>query len=171
VGRKVFLPLTQRFADSVATPTVKQMRERLGGKFVSGARLERDGVVLPLGSFVAFEDSGRLGVLLSVGESSVDVYVDRGTVKRTLPASVGPHRGRPPAELEEVSASVALFARIAEGERVSVERSPGLVVEGTLVEKCRYGAIVELDGAERVTLAVGFRKIWPSDRASSPGVS
>lgn len=165
MARKVFLPLTQRMSDSIQKPTATVMRERLGGRVTSEPLLEVEGASVPLGGYVVI--TSRVGVLLAVSGDAVDVYVERGTVKRTLASEVRAHRGAAPAELGSVSESVVVFARLSEGQRVSVERSSGEVATGTLIEKCRYGAIVELD--DRTLLAVGFRKVWPSTtEASTP---
>lgn len=165
MGRKVFLPLTQRFSDSLEKPTAAAMRERLGGRPSGHGSVDVGGRALTLGSFVALEGTGRIGVLLAVADASVDVYVDRGTVKRTLVTAIREHHGERSQELEDVAASIGVFGGLAEGQQVSVERSPGEIVTGTLVEKCRYGGIVELE--DRSTLAVGFKKLWPSTTAAS----
>jgi hypothetical protein len=99
-------------------------------------------------------------VLLASSGGVADVYIDRGIVKRTSLSLVGRHDGPSSSDLALVAQSVLVFARLVEGQRVEIERAPGDVVKGTLVEKCRYGAIVELD--DHALLGVGFRKVWPT---------
>ncbi len=107
----------------------------------------------------------RLGVLLASSGGVADVYIDRGIVKRTSLSLVGRHDGPSSSDLALVAQSVLVFARLVEGQRVEIERAPGEVVKGTLVEKCRYGAIVELD--DHALLGVGFRKVWPACESGS----
>ena len=178
MARKVFLPLSQRFSDRLEKPTAMAMRERLGGRLVSDAAVLGGARALPLGAIVALAGSseamvssdaatgGRLGVLLSLNGDVADVYVEHGIVKRTAAKLLAPHSGSSPADLALVAKSVLVFARLIEGQRVDIERGPGDVIAGTLLEKCRYGAIVELD--DRALLGVGFRKISPTSTTGSP---
>ena len=85
-------------------------------------------------------------------------------VKRTVPSLLAPHdparEGEVPQDLAEIRPSVESFARLREGQKVFFERVPGTISEGTLLEKCRYGALVgDLDGK---VLGVGFRKLFDS---------
>lgn len=159
MGRRVSLPLSQAMFGVAETPTLAAMRKRLGGRATGAALLGADGVI-PVGAIVRFVADDRLGVLLAVTDDSIDVYMSEGIVKRTRCDLVAAHRGPSPLELGGVAEAAAIFGRLAEEDSVLVERGEGAPVGGRLVEKCRYGALVEIDGG--VVLAVGFRKIWPT---------
>jgi len=170
MGRKIFLPLSQRISDSIDKPNATSMRKRLGGRLVSETAISTPDGPLVLGSLVIVEGASnevptsessppRVGVLLAISGRVVDVYLERGLVKRTALDLLRPFFGTTPPELATASKSATVFARLSEGQRVEIERTPTEVVVATLVEKCRYGALVELD--DRSLLGVGFRKIWP----------
>jgi hypothetical protein len=176
--RKIFLPLTQQLSNSIDKPNAIAMRKRLGGRISSDAAIARSSGPIVLGAFVSIQSAvdspvsepeitKRVGVLLAITGQSVDVYLERGIVKRTAVEAVSAHEGEGPADLVAVAESVMVFARLHEGQRVEVERSPSDIPCATLVEKCRYGAIVELE--DRSLLGVGFRKIWPKQTPSTPG--
>ncbi len=159
MARKVFLPLTQGFADGLdGPPTVDSMRARLGG------RLEDSPTASILaGSLVTMitpTGSERVGVLLcSEGEVS-HVYLERGIVKRTQSDLLRVFEGETPADLAHIVQQARIFASLSEGQEVHVDRSPGHTQSGVLREKCRYGGLVEL--SEGKLLGVGFGKLWPA---------
>lgn len=168
MARKVSLPVTDSLLDAIGPPTLAAMRTKLGGRAESA---EEPGIAV--GAIVALQPpdtaplpagaaSMRLGIVLSVGPLDVDVYLTRGMVKRTLASLLTLHdprkEGEVPPDLEAIRPSVEAFARLREGQRVFFERSPGTISEGTLLEKCRYGALVgDPDGK---VLGVGFRKLF-----------
>jgi hypothetical protein len=159
MARKVFLPLTQGFADAVeGPPTVDSMRARLGGRV-------EDAPPAPIiaGTFVSMvtpNGTERIGVLLCGDEAISHVYLERGIVKRTQTDLVRVHGGEPPSELAAIARQIRVFASLTEGQEVHVERGPGRTQSGVLREKCRYGALVELP--EGKLLGVGFGKLWPA---------
>ena len=60
-------------------------------------------------------------------------------------------------ELLAVSRDARSFAALSEGERVQYQHEGG-IGEGTLVEKCRFGALIQrADGA---VIGAGFRRVW-----------
>jgi hypothetical protein len=138
------------------------MRKRLGGRVSPEPALVMAEGTVPVGAIVSISQTGgaaRVGILLSVSEDVADVYVADGIVKRTRRDLVALHRGPLPSTLALVAESATVFGRLAEEQPVEVERSPGHLVAGKLIEKCRYGALVRLkDGT---VLGVGFRKMWP----------
>lgn len=168
MARKVFLPMSARFRDSVATPTAIEMRNRLGGRVEGERGLVVEGVTIPLGAIVTIDGArgaARTGVLLTVADGSADVYLEAGMVKRVKSELVGPLRGSPPDDLGGISESAVVFGSLSEGQDVEIERPGGQIVRAVLVEKCRYGALVEL--ADRSLLGVGFRKVWPARPSSA----
>jgi hypothetical protein len=152
MGRKVFLPMTQRLADSLETPTVDAMRTRLGGRTApetSSPLLAGSVVVLTTAA-----GTERLGVVVASDERTAHVYLERGIVKRTSTESVSLHAGDTPAELAPISQQARIFASLVEGQDVLLEREDKRTQPGVLREKCRYGALVEV--GEGKVLGVGF---------------
>lgn len=159
MARKVFLPLTQGFADALeGPPTVDSMRARLGG------RVEDAGPApIIAGTLVTMttpSGAERIGVLLCGDDAISHVYLERGIVKRTQAALVRVHDGEAPSDLAIIARQIRIFASLIEGQEVHVERGPGRTQSGVLREKCRYGALVELP--EGKLLGVGFGKLWPA---------
>lgn len=173
MARKVSLPVSDRLLDALGPPTLAAMRARLGGRLEWG-EAPVDGAVR-IGAFVAVGEptgasvASRVGIVLALGGLEADVYLTRGMVKRTLASLLVVHEGDVPAELTEIRPSVEAFARLTEGQRVWFDRGTSAatgdrprprLAEGTLLEKCRYGALVgDLDGK---VVGVGFRKLFDS---------
>jgi len=165
VARKLSLPMIPGAPKEDASPTIERMRQRLGG------RLPLDAPVgaLPPGALVSLttaKGGERIGILLGDDGRAVDVYLERGVVKRTRVDSVTLHVGEPTDEQALVSTHARLFAALREGERVVVEEPEGRSTTGRIREKCRFGALVEAEGGRN--LAVGFRRLWPSAKEDSP---
>ena len=148
MGRRLFLPLAN--GDPVASPTVDAVRRRLGGR----ASTEPGA-----GEFVAVaSDRGaaRSGVVLFVQGDALDVWLQGGVVRRT-------HRSRVVTTAEagddllSIAHAARIFAALEEGQRVSYQHDDG-VGEGSLVEKCRFGGLVER--GDGTVLGVGFRRLW-----------
>ena len=99
------------------------------------------------------------GVLLWGGDRQCDVWFEDGVARRTRANMVTDYAGPVPDELLRVAAEIRVFASLTEGERVRWERASE-VAEGSIVEKCRYGAIVVT--RHGTVVAVGFRKLWPA---------
>lgn len=129
-------------------PTVDGARAALGGR---AATLEGAGAVVRM-------PSGRLAVVVFVAPHEQDVWIGEGRFARAT-ESLEPAPATP--ELEAVAADARRFARLSEGDPVRYLDRSGAPHEGTLIEKCRYGALV-LAPDERV-LAVSFRRVFPRD--------
>ena len=71
-----------------------------------------------------------------------------------------PFTGAAPEELRRVATDARLFASLREGQQVRYVDPLDGMTTGTLVEKCRYGALVLREGDETV-LGVGFSRVWP----------
>ena len=145
------LPLTH------AKPAVDAVRKRLGGR----ASTDPDA-----GEIVTVEtDSGidRVGVVVFAKGEQVDVWTDSGipmggVVRRLHRSRTRRARGPIPEGLSAVARDATAFAALPEGVRVRFQQEGGVVEEATLVEKCRYGAVVLRDDGTLV--GVGFRRVW-----------
>ena len=136
MGLKLTIPITP----SLRSRRVEDVRKRMGG---------RESTEAGAGEVVTVRREGApelVGVVIFVLGAELDVMTDEATVRRTQRARVSAASGAAGAEwLSSLSADAKVF---------------GTLEEGTLVEKCRYGAIV-LCG-DRSLMGVGFRKLWPA---------
>jgi len=155
MDRKLSLPLTLTAA---RLPTVDVVRKRLGGRAST-----EDGAG-ELVTMITERGLERLGVVLFVRGEELDVWTDGGVVRRARREALrpAPSTGSPLDDdarkrLLAVAREAQGFAALAEGQQVNYHHERG-VGEGTLVEKCRFGGLVQrADGA---VLAVGFRRLW-----------
>jgi hypothetical protein len=155
----VRLPL---FVEPAPTPSVSDMRERLGGRAPTSAHV---------GAFAQVEaregqPQGRVGVVLHSSELAFELLVTPTRVV-TVPhahllTDAEGEAQRP--ELARYAEALRRFALLAEGQRVRAADSgasaPLGTVEGTLVEKCKRGALVER--ADGSIVAVGFARLEPA---------
>lgn len=176
VNKKVNLPL---FSDPalVATPvkvvrkrpSIDAARARLGGR-ISEIDAPPAGfapgvvVTIALGgqSQSAGPEARRTpGVVVFASQTEVHVLLDGIRLRRISPAKVTIHEGgEVESELEKIAGDARLFAQLAEGQSVRYADKSGTLVQGKVVEKCRWGALVlREDGS---VVAVGFRKLWPA---------
>jgi hypothetical protein len=134
-----------------------------GGRGAQAARRPR-GERRRRGRIVRVEGAGP-GVVVFTSDTECDVLFESGVVRRMQPAAVLAHGGDVPRALQSLADDARVFAALREGERVRYEAKPGQVVEGTLREKCRWGALVV--GGEGRAVAIGFRKLWPVAKGQS----
>jgi hypothetical protein len=146
VSRRVSLPVNGQSAKPRST--IEAVRARLGGR----ARSD-----LQAGRVVCFLDTGATGVVLFAQGAEVHVFSNAGWVRRTT-ADALTHVAEPTADLHAVANDVRVFAALEEGHRVRFQDLGGMA-QGTLIEKCRYGAVVRRD--DETVMGVGFRRIWP----------
>ena len=106
---------------------------------------------------VCFLDTGATGVVLFGQGEEVHVFSKAGWVRRTTRDALT-QVAVPPPELDPVANDVRVFAALEEGHRVRFQDLAG-IAHGTLIEKCRYGAVIRRDDA--TVMGVGFRRIWP----------
>jgi hypothetical protein len=128
--------------------SIEAVRARLGGR----ARTD-----LQAGRVVCFLDTGAMGVVLFGHGAEVHVFSNAGWVRRTTTDAIT-QVSEPAQDLNAVADDIRVFAALEEGHRVRFQDVGGMA-QGTLLEKCRYGAVVRRDD-ERI-LGVGFRRIWP----------
>lgn len=162
MARKVFLSRGHRITDSSEPPTVESMRKRLGGRVAEATGAFRVGSIVDVSTATGGQ---RTGVVLAAATATVDVFLERGIVKRTEPSRVALHIGPPPDDLARVASQAGVFATLSEGQLVHVERGQGTSTRGVLREKCRYGALVETEGG--TMLGVGFQRLWPAPSPSA----
>ena len=93
----------------------------------------------------------------------VHVFSNAGWVRRTTADALTPV-DEPTPDLNEVANDVRVFAALEEGHRVRFQDLGGMA-QGTLIEKCRYGAVVRRD--DQTVMGVGFRLIWPLPNPSN----
>ncbi len=151
MGRRLFLPLAS--GDPAANPTVDVVRRRLGGR----ASTEPGA-----GEIVAVtrdEGAARPGVVLFVHGDDLDVWLEGGVVRRTRRSRVVTTT-EAGDDLLSIAHAARIFAALAEGQRVHYQHDGG-VGEGSLVEKCRFGGLVER--GDGTVLGVGFRRLWSAD--------
>jgi hypothetical protein len=144
--RRLFLPLAA--PSSGAPPTVDAVRKRLGGRASTEAGA---GEVVGLGV-------DRAGVVLFVRGEQLDVWLAGDVVRRVRRGEIRPATDAGARDLLAVARDARVFAALREGQRVGFPVEGGLG-EGTLVEKCRFGGLVER--ADGTVLGVGFRRLAP----------
>lgn len=141
-------------------PSIDAARSRLGGR--PGDEAAPPAGFAP-GVVVTFAiTSGRRmpGAIVFASRSEVHVLLDGVRLRRLSPRDVIVHDGEVSAELEKIASDARLFGMLVEGQPVRYADDSGRLVDGKVVEKCRWGALVLRDDGSVV--AVGFRKLWPS---------
>lgn len=134
------------------------MRKRLGGRASTEAGA---------GDAVTFTTPGgvrHVGVVLFVRGDELDVWIDENVVRRTRRSSAAPVDASLPRDLVAIANDARVFGALAEGQRIRY-LDEGRVDEGTLVEKCRFGALVER--GDGTIIGLGFRRLWPADAEPS----
>jgi hypothetical protein len=134
---------------SASPPTVDAVRKRLGGRASTEAGA---GEVVSLGA-------DRTGVVLFVRGEQLDVWLPGDVVRRVRRAEIRPASSVVAREIEAVARDAGVFATLREGQRVGFTAEGG-PAEGGLVEKCRFGGLVER--ADGTVLGVGFRRLAPA---------
>jgi hypothetical protein len=157
MGRRLSIPL----ATDAPSPRLDAVRTRLGGRATSDAGV---------GALVEIRRGALLvaaGVVLFVSGDELHVMTDDTLVRRTSRAATRPLTPFDPSfeRLAPLAADARVFAHLREGERIRYVENEGSLREGTLLEKCRYGAIVLVD--DRKLMGVGFRKVWPLGSAAT----
>lgn len=147
------LPVFLTFAEA-HKPTVDAVRAKLGGR---ASTEPGPGELVRVSAAGGFEHTGI--VIYTRGED-VDVWTGEGVVRRARRDAVSPAAGPTPDGFEKVAADAATFAGLFEGQRVRYRHDSG-TAEGTLVEKCKFGALVERD--DHTIVGVSFRRLWPAE--------
>jgi hypothetical protein len=138
-------------------PHLEQARRSLGG---SAAECASAGRVVEVEVAPGVR---KHGVVLCTMDGTVDVWFGDRSVRRSPTSHVSSADLDPSAmsdELLSASTDARIFGGIRVGERVCYRVGEGSVLEGTLIERCRYGGIVARD--DGALLALGFRRLWPT---------
>lgn len=159
MAKRLFLPVA--VGEATPRPTVDTVRRRLGGRAATepGA-----------GGIVRFRDDrglDRTGVIVFVRGDDLDIWLDGDVVRRVRRGDARPADGMVAEALVAAARDAEAFAALREGQRVQFQQPSGLA-EGSLVEKCRFGALVER--TDRTVLGVGFRRLWDAERPGHPSV-
>jgi hypothetical protein len=140
-------------------PTVDDARTALGGRVATDAGA---GACV----HVAMKrGAAAIGVVVCVSGDERDVWIGDGRFVRARASDVSALAEVEPS-LGAVAADAARFAALAEGERVAYVDRKQVERVGTLVEKCRYGALVSAEDAK--IIAVSFRKLGPAAARAEP---
>lgn len=146
-------------------PSIETARARLGGRAIVE---DAPPIGLAPGVVVTFPSSGgrRLpGVIVFASRDEAHVLLDGLRLRRLAPNDLVVHDGDVGAELEKLSGDARLFGLLVEGQPVRYVDESGDLIDGKVVEKCRWGALIlRGDGA---VIAVGFRKLWPAPTGSA----
>jgi hypothetical protein len=155
VNRRVKLPVVEPAEPPEATAEV--LRRSLGGPLA-----ENEGGRAGHAVELRTQPGRPLVVLLEEGED-VHVWVGQGRVRKVQRPALADHEGARPPELDAIARDIARFRALPEGAPVAflMTSPPGATGRGVLVERCRFGALVQ--SADGRLMAVGFRRLWRDD--------
>lgn len=148
-------------------PSIDAARARLGGKLDVSIGTPPG---LAPGSIVTFALArGRrlAAIVIYAGTDEVHVLLDPIRLRRTPAAELEPFSGDVDDELTRLAADARVFGLLPEGQPVRYADDAGTLLDGKLVEKCRWGALVVRD--DGAVVAVGFRKLWPIPAGAGGG--
>jgi hypothetical protein len=138
--------------DVVEAPSIDEARAALGGR----ASTERGAGELVSVSLKRGGDAAGV-VVYALGDQR-DVWIGAGRFVRTTVDRLSSLRDAQ-AELKDIAADARRFASLREGDPVRAMRRDGSAIDGRLLEKCRYGALVAHDDK---IVAVSFRRVAPA---------
>ncbi len=176
MGKKINLPLlpdawstrtreTRGSESPVKKPSLDDARNRLGGRTTDEEPAPPG--IAPGKVVRVFANDGEehIAVVVFANAEEIHILVDGTRLRRVPPPAVHGYEGVTPASLVKIAADAHIFDRLSEGQQIRYADDSGGLLNGKLVEKCRYGAlVVREDGA---VVAVGFRKLWPASSSSS----
>jgi hypothetical protein len=132
-------------------PNVDEARAALGGRVSTEAGA---------GACVSVQmkrGAAAVGVLVCVRGDERDVWIGDGRFVRVQATALRLLEAIDPS-LAPVARDATRFATLSEGDGVLFLNRHAVEGEGTLVEKCRYGALVSAEDATKV-IAVSFRRL------------
>jgi hypothetical protein len=153
VPKKVNLPIAPK------KPSIEVARSRLGGKLDAGPAPAG----FAPGRIVSFALPGgrrRAAVVVYAGSDEIHVLLDPIRLRRLQPDELAAQDGPVDDEMTKLAADAQLFGLLMEGQTIRYADDAGALVDGKLIEKCRWGALVGRD--DGAVVAVGFRKLWPA---------
>ena len=146
--------MARRLPVAMPRPSIDAVRKRLGG------RNESDAGVGDLVELHTAQGAKLNGVVLFADGDHLDVYTVPSLVRRVHRNDTTALSSCASANLVALAQAAKVFATLWEGQRVRFEVE-GIPSEGTLAEKCRYGALVARD--DGTLMGVGFRGIRPAE--------
>ncbi|MFO0682441.1 MAG: hypothetical protein U0234_10335 [Sandaracinus sp.] len=146
------LPTLGLGADVDAEPSIDAAREALGGRLAT----EPGAGELVIVALKRGDEAN--GVVVCVEGSTRDVWIGEGRFVRTSAERLRP-LARAAEGLAIIAAETRRYAALREGDPVRAIKRDGSAIDGRLVEKCRYGALVAK--GDRV-VAVSFRRVMPA---------
>ncbi len=154
MNRRLHLPTVDPAATTPASVDPASLRRALGGRLTGPS----DPAVGQCATLAGRPEQPV--VVLHADETDVHVWVGTGLVRRAPRSSLVAFAGEVPADLAAVARDASTFATLVEGQPVRfLRREPaGALDHGLLVEKCRFGALVERPDGSLV--GVGFRRVW-----------
>lgn len=157
MAKKVNLPVVAKPA--AKKPSLDAARARLGGRSEAGPPPPGFSPGLAV-TFALPGGERRAAIVIYAGADEIHVLLDPLRLRRFTSADLTPHEGALDDELTKLAADARLFGMLTEGQAIRYADDAGALVDGKLIEKCRWGALVAReDGA---VVAVGFRKLWPA---------
>ncbi len=150
MGRKLALPV---LLPGPAAPSVDRIRKQLGGR----ASTEPG-----TGNVVTFLTDGgvhQTGVVVFVRGDELDVYVSDNLVRRIRRSAAKSTDAALEPSFRRIAESARVFEGLVEGQQVRFMTQEHMY-EGVLVEKCRFGALVERGDGKIIGL--GFQRVWPA---------
>lgn len=147
-------------------PSIEVARTRLGGRLDAGPPPPgfAPGRVV---SFALPSGRRRTAVVVYAGADEIHVLLDPVRLRRLQPGEIGAAEGAIDDEMTKLAGDAHVFGLLVEGQPVRYTDGGGALVDGMLIEKCRWGALVARD--DGAVVAVGFRKLWPAPVASRGG--
>lgn len=146
------LPTLGLGVDVTTEPSVDEARDALGGRVAT----ERGAGEMVAVALKRGDETN--GVVVCVEGNTRDVWIGEGRFVRTSVERVRALE-REIAALASIAAEARRYAALREGDPVRAIKRDGTPIDGRLVEKCRYGALVAKD--DRV-VAVSFRRVMPA---------
>lgn len=150
MGRKLALPV---LLPQPPAPSVDRMRKQLGGRASTESGT---------GNVVTFVTDGgvhQTGVVVFIRGEEIDVYVSDNLVRRIRRSAAKSTDAAMDPSFIRIAESARVFGDLSEGQRVRFATEEH-TYEGILVEKCRFGALVERTDGKIIGL--GFQRLWPA---------
>ena len=146
--RRLRLRVLEGLTETGSAPDA--LRSRLGG------RAPRSDPFVGTLVRVRAREANAPAVVLFADEKEAHLWIGDGLVRRVPRADVSPYEGSVPAPQAAIADSARLFAMLTEGDRVSFVSASGEATRGVVLEKHRFGALVDAAG---MVVGVGFRRL------------
>lgn len=104
-------------------------------------------------------------MIVYAGADEIHVLLDPIRLRRFQPGELETHEGALEDDLVKLAAEARVFGAMQEGQAIRYADDAGTLMDGKLIEKCRWGALVARD--DGAVVAVGFRKLWPAPSSDS----